>query len=80
MLQHSVITMDDPARFAQILGQSFIALIFLLTICAGAWGADAAGTVKTLAGLRNSSSRLGSPADCPGTARLCRGSNRERTR
>jgi hypothetical protein len=46
----SVITLDEPARFAQILGQSFIALIFLLVVCASAWGAEAAGTVKTLAG------------------------------
>ena len=46
----SVITLDEPARFAQILGQTFIALVFLLAICASAWAADAAGTVKTLAG------------------------------
>ena len=47
----SVVTMEEPARFAQIFGQSFIALFFLLAVCAGAWGADAAGTVKTLAGF-----------------------------
>ena len=46
----SVIPMDERARFAQTLGRSFTALVFLLGICASAWGADAAGTVKTLVG------------------------------
>jgi hypothetical protein len=46
----SAIIMNEPARFAHILSQSFIALISLLAICANVWGADGAGMVKTLAG------------------------------